>query len=128
MAQIPAQLKYTIEHEWIKIEGDQGIVGITDFAQKALGDIVFIEVPEVGSNIQKGNSFGVVESIKSVSDLFAPLSGIVTEINSDLVGSPENCNTDPYGAWMIKIRISNTSEISHLLSPEQYAEFCEKNS
>jgi glycine cleavage system H protein len=121
---IPANLKYTKEHEWTLIEGDTLTVGITDFAQSALGDIVFVEVPEVGSDLKIGSTFGVVESIKSVSDLYAPVTGEVIAKNSDIEGSPEKINEDAYGSWLIKVKIKNSSEIDNLLSPEQYQEFC----
>lgn len=121
---IPANLKYTKEHEWTLIEGDTLTVGITDFAQSALGDIVFVEVPEVGSDLQAGSTFGVVESIKSVSDLYAPVTGEVVAKNTDIEGSPEKINEDAYGSWLIKVKIKNSSEIENLLTPEQYQEFC----
>lgn len=121
---IPANLKYTKEHEWVLVEGDTATVGITDFAQSALGDIVFVEVPEVGSDLKIGSTFGVVESIKSVSDLYAPITGEVVSKNSDVEGSPEKINSDAYGAWLIKVKVKDSSEINNLLSPEQYQEFC----
>lgn len=121
---IPANLKYTKEHEWILIEGDTATVGITDFAQSALGDIVFLEVPEVGTSLNSGSTFGVVESIKSVSDLYAPITGEVTAKNSDLEGSPERINEDAYGSWLIKVKIKDASELNNLLSAEQYQDFC----
>lgn len=121
---IPANLKYTKEHEWALVEGDVVTVGITDFAQSALGDIVFLEVPDVGSELKSGNTFGVVESIKSVSDLYAPVSGEVVAKNSDLEGSPEKINSDAYGSWLIKVKVKNTAELNNLLTPEQYTEFC----
>lgn len=121
---IPANLKYTKEHEWVLVEGDTATVGITDFAQSALGDIVFVEVPEVGSDLKIGSTFGVVESIKSVSDLYAPISGEVVAKNSDVEGSPEKINQDAYGSWLIKVKMKDNSEINNLLSSEQYQEFC----
>jgi glycine cleavage system H protein len=121
---IPANLKYTKEHEWALIEGDTVTVGITDFAQSALGDIVFLEVPDVGSEVKVGSTFGVVESIKSVSDLYAPVTGEVVAKNSDLEGSPERINEDAYGSWLIKVKVKNSSELDQLMSPEQYQEFC----
>lgn len=121
---IPANLKYTKEHEWALVEGDTVTVGITDFAQSALGDIVFLEVPDVGSELKLGNTFGVVESIKSVSDLYAPVSGEVVAKNSDLEGSPEKINSDAYGSWLIKVKVKNTAELNNLLTAEQYTEFC----
>ena len=121
---IPAELKYTKDHEWAKIEGDQATIGITDFAQSALGDIVFVELPEVGKTLSHHQAFGVVESIKSVSDLYSPVSGTVIEINSGLVNSPELCNAEPYsGAWMIKVKLSNLKEIDSLLSASDYSNF-----
>jgi glycine cleavage system H protein len=121
---IPANLKYTKEHEWALVEGETVTVGITDFAQSALGDIVFVEVPEVGSDLKLGSTFGVVESIKSVSDLYSPVTGEVTAKNSDIEGSPEKINQDAYGSWLIKVKIKNSAEINNLLTAEQYQEFC----
>ena len=121
---IPANLKYTKEHEWALVEGDTVTVGITDFAQSALGDIVFVEVPDVGTDLKNGSTFGVVESIKSVSDLYAPISGEVVAKNSDVEGSPEKINQDAYGSWLIKVKIKDNSEINKLLTAEQYQEFC----
>ena len=121
---IPAELKYTKDHEWMKIEGDTAIIGITDFAQSALGDIVFVELPEVGKTLNHHQTFGVVESIKSVSDLFSPVAGTILEINNDLINAPELCNAEPYGnAWMIKIKLSNPSEVNSLLSASDYQNF-----
>ena len=118
---IPAELKYTKDHEWTKIEGDVAVIGITDFAQSALGDIVFVELPETGKSLDHHQTFGVVESIKSVSDLYSPLAGTVLEVNKDLINSPELCNAEPYGsAWMIKIKLSNPSEVNALLSASDY--------
>ena len=122
--QIPANLKYTKEHEWALIEGDTVTVGITDFAQSALGDIVFVEVPDVGSDLKIGATFGVVESIKSVSDLYSPISGEVIAKNTDIEGSPEKINQDAYGSWLIKVKMNNSAETQNLLSAEQYQEFC----
>ena len=121
---IPANLKYTKEHEWILIEGDVATIGITDFAQSALGDIVFLETPAVGTKLDTGATFGVVESIKSVSDLYVPVSGEVVAKNEDLEGSPEGINSDAYGSWLIKVKMSNTSEVSNLLSAADYENFC----
>ena len=124
MANIPSELKYTKDHEWTKIEGDVAIIGITDFAQSALGDIVFVELPEVGKTLGTHQTFGVVESIKSVSDLFSPLAGTVLEVNKDLVNAPERCNTEPYGnAWMIKVKLTNPSEENSLISASDYQNF-----
>jgi glycine cleavage system H protein len=121
---IPANLKYTKEHEWTLIDGDTVSVGITDFAQSALGDIVFLEVPEVGSELKAGTTFGVVESIKSVSDLYAPISGEVIAKNSEVEGSPEKINQDAYGSWLIKVKVKNTGDLQNLMTAEQYQEFC----
>src|SRR5690606_10228160 len=113
-------LKYTKEHEWALVEGDVITVGITDFAQSALGDIVFVEIPEVGSEISLGSTFGVVESIKSVSDLYAPVTGEVVAKNNDVEGSPEKINQDSYGSWLIKVKVKNSTDLDNLLTPEQY--------
>jgi glycine cleavage system H protein len=124
MSNVPANLKYTKEHEWALVEGDVVTVGITDFAQSALGDIVFLEVPEVGAELKLGTTFGVVESIKSVSDLYAPVTGEVIAKNSDLEGTPEKINEDAYSSWLIKVKIKDQSELSGLMSSAQYQEFC----
>ena len=124
MTNIPTELKYTKDHEWVKSEGDTAIIGITDFAQSALGDIVFVELPEAGKLLNNNQTFGVVESIKSVSDLFSPLSGTVIETNNEVVNAPELCNVEPYGnAWLIKIKLSNPAEINSLLSASDYQNF-----
>jgi len=121
---IPTELKYTKDHEWAKIEGDVATIGITDFAQSALGDIVFVELPEAGKTLTAHQTFGVVESIKSVSDLYSPVSGTVLEVNSSLPDAPELCNAEPYaGAWMIKVKLSNLSELTSLLSATDYQNF-----
>lgn len=125
-SQIPENLKYTKEHEWALIEGDTVTVGITDFAQSQLGDIVFVELPEVGTELELNSTFGVVESIKSVSDLYAPISGEVIEINEDLVDSPEKCNEAPYESWFIKLKVTNTDDLNELLDPKSYQEVCEE--
>ena len=124
----PEDLKYSKEHEWTKTEGDVVTIGITDFAQSALGDIVFVEVPEVGTSVEKGASFGVVESIKSVSELYSPVSGEVVESNGDLDGTPESINSDAYGSWMVRIKISNPSELDELMDASAYAEYCQNAS
>ncbi len=121
---IPGNLRYTKEHEWALVEGNTVTVGITDFAQSSLGDIVFLEVPEVGSELKKGSTFGVVESIKSVSDLYSPVSGEVLAKNSDLESSPEKINQDAYGSWLIKVKIKDINNLQDLLTPAQYQEFC----
>ncbi len=118
---IPAELKYTKDHEWIKIEGDIATVGITDFAQGELGDIVYVEVETLDETLDKDEVFGTVEAVKTVSDLFLPLSGEIVEFNEALEDEPEKVNTDPYGeGWMIKIKISNPSEIDDLMSDADY--------
>lgn len=120
---IPSELKYTKDHEWIRIEGDIAVVGITDFAQGELGDIVYVEVETVDENLEKDAVFGTVEAVKTVSDLFLPLSGEIIEFNGDLEDAPEKVNSDPYGeGWMIKIRIGNTAEVRNLLSAADYKE------
>lgn len=121
---IPSDLKYTDDHEWAKIEAGEATIGITDFAQASLGDIVFVELPEVGTELEKGGTFGVVESIKSVSDLYSPLSGEVIAINEELEGSPENCNSDAYGAWIIKLKMSHPEQVQELMSAEDYEKHC----
>jgi glycine cleavage system H protein len=124
MANIPADLKYTREHEWAKKDGDRVRVGITEYAQEQLGDVVFVELPKVGAKVTAHSAFGVVESVKAVSDLFAPLSGDVVEINAALTKTPELVNRDPYGqAWMIVVKPSNAGEWDGLLSAKQYEEF-----
>jgi len=118
---IPAELKYTKDHEWAKIENDTVLVGITDYAQSELGDVVYVELPEEGSEVKQGDSFGTIEAVKAVSDLYAPLSGKVLEVNTALEDAPETINQDPYGAgWMIKIQISDPSEINNLLDSAGY--------
>ena len=120
---IPADLKYTKEHEWIKVDGDVATVGITDFAQGELGDIVYVEIETEGETLSAEEVFGTVEAVKTVSDLFMPLSGEVTEFNQGLEADPEAVNRDPYGdGWMIKIKISDASEIDGLLSADAYKE------
>ncbi len=121
MNNIPADLKYTKDHEWIKVEGDKATIGITHFAQSELGDIVYVDVDTVGDEIGKEEVFGSVEAVKTVSDLFMPVSGEVLEFNEALEDEPEKVNSDPYNAgWMIKISISNSEELNDLLSPEAY--------
>ena len=119
----PADYKYTKEHEWLKVEGNSGTIGITDHAQESLGDIVFVELPKVGSEIAAGKTFGSVESVKAVSDLFAPVSGTVTAVNETLNTSPEQVNKDAHAAWMIKITFKDPSEANQLLSAGDYEKF-----
>jgi glycine cleavage system H protein len=120
---VPAELKYTKDHEWAKIEGDVAIVGITDYAQSELGDIMYVELPSVGTTVEAGKPFGTIEAVKAASDLYAPLSGEVIEVNDSLNDSPETVNNDPYGdGWMVKIKLSNPDEANELLTKEQYEE------
>lgn len=122
---IPAQLRYTKDHEWAQLQGDVVTVGITDFAQSNLGDIVFVELPDEGKELDENATFGVVESIKSVSDLFSPLAGTVIAKNSDVESSPELLNNDPYANWMIKIKLSDASTFDSLLSAADYENCCQ---
>jgi len=118
---IPAELKYTKDHEWVRIEGDIATVGITEFAQSELGDIVYVEIETVGETIAQEEIFGSIEAVKTVSDLFMPISGEILEFNEELDGNPELVNSDPYGAgWMVKVKISDLSEIENLLDSEAY--------
>src|SRR5437764_13126346 len=119
----PADFKYTKEHEWIKVEGNTATIGITTYAQDSLGDIVFVELPKVGAELSAGKTFGSVESVKAVSDLYAPASGTVTEINGELATAPEKINKDAHGSWMIKITLKNPSELNSLLSATDYEKF-----
>ena len=120
---IPQELKYTKDHEWVRIEGDVATVGITDFAQGELGDIVYVEVETVDETLEREEIFGTVEAVKTVSDLFLPLSGEIIEFNESLEDEPEKVNTDPYGAgWMVKIRFSDASQVEELLSAQEYSE------
>jgi len=119
----PKDLKYTREHEWIKVDGTTAMVGITDYAQKSLGDIVFVELPKSGTELTAGKSFGSVESVKAVSDLYAPASGTVIEVNQELTTAPEKINADAHGAWMIKLKLKDPSELKALLSAEDYEKF-----
>lgn len=117
----PAELRYTKDHEWIKMEGNVATIGITDFAQRELGDIVYVEVETVGQALEAGAVFGTVEAVKTVSDLFLPVSGTITEFNAGLNGSPESVNTDPYGAgWMIRMTVSNPEDVAGLMDAAAY--------
>ncbi|MEJ2536692.1 MAG: glycine cleavage system protein GcvH [Calditrichia bacterium] len=121
--QIPGNLKYTKDHEWAKIEGNIATIGITDFAQSELGDIVYVELPEVGAQTKQGESFGTIEAVKAVSDMFSPLTGEVAEVNTGLSDKPEVINKDPYGdGWIIKIKFSNKTEVDNLLDKSKYEE------
>ena len=118
----PAELKYTKDHEWMVMEGDIAVIGISDFAQDALGDVVFINLPEVGDTVTAGESFGDVESVKAVSDVNSPVTGVIVAVNEDLADSPENLNSDPYGSWIIKVE--QISETEELLDAAAYEAFC----
>jgi glycine cleavage system H protein len=123
MASYPAGLKYTKDHEWTRLSGQTATIGITSYAKDQLGDVVFLELPEVGAQVEKGKPFGVVESTKAVSELFAPVSGKVTRVNQALVEAPETINDDPYEkGWMVEIELSNPADAAELLSAEQYEE------
>ena len=118
---VPAELKYTKEHEWIRVEGEEAVVGITDYAQSQLGDIVFVECETVGDALEAGETFGTVEAVKTVSDLFLPVAGEVLEFNEELEGEPELVNKDPYGkGWIVKIKISDETELDGLLNADAY--------
>jgi glycine cleavage system H protein len=117
----PATFKYTKDHEWIDLAGDRGKVGITDYAQQQLGDVVYLDLPDIGTKLRAGQSFGSIESVKAVSELFAPVSGEVVEVNQALKGKPETVNSDPHGSWMIVLKLSDPGETASLLDQAQYA-------
>ena len=122
--EFPKELKYTKEHEWIRVEGDTGTVGITDYAQHALGDVVFAELPKKGADVTQHKGAGVVESVKSVSDVFAPVSGKVSDANDKVAGNPELINKSPYGdGWMFKVRLKDKGELNALMNADQYAKY-----
>jgi glycine cleavage system H protein len=118
----PADCKYTKDHEWIKVDGDTGRVGITDYAQKQLGDVVYLDLPQVGRSLNVGESFGTVESVKAVSELYSPVSGVVTAVNSALADKPEKVNSDPHASWMIEVTLASPSELDALMAAEQYSD------
>ncbi len=121
--QVPQELSYTEDHEWVAMDSDVGTVGITDYAQSELGDIVFVELPEVGQTLRKGERVGTVEAVKTVEEIYAPLSGEVVEVNESLEADAEQVNKEPYGAgWIVRIRCSDQDELAELLSPRDYAE------
>ena len=125
--EIPQGLRYSREHEWVAVEDNSATIGITDYAQEQLGDVVYVELPEVGASVTKDEPFGVVESVKAVSDIFAPVSGTVTEINGPLADSPETVNEDPYGdAWIIRVEMSDTGELEGLMNAAEYQKFVEE--
>src|SRR5438309_10056431 len=119
----PTDRRYTREHEWIQVNGNSANIGITDYAQQSLGDIVFVETPKIGAELTAGKTFGTVESVKAVSDLFAPASGTVTEVNGDLATAPEKINKDANGTWMLKMTLKNAAELNSLLSAADYEKF-----
>ena len=121
---IPTEIKYTKEHEWISLNGEVAMIGITDHAQSQLGDIVFVELPDVDSEINQNDTFGVIEAVKTVADLFAPVKGLIIELNSSLEDSPDLINSDPYGAgWIIKVKVSDSNQYDDLMSSDEYEEF-----
>jgi glycine cleavage system H protein len=124
----PAEYKYTKEHEWVKIEGDTGTIGITDYAQNSLGDIVFVELPKMGATLEKGKTFGTVESVKAVSDIYAPVSGTVAAINEELIKSPEKINSDAHAAWIVKVKLTTPGDTSGLMSAADYEKFIAEES
>ncbi len=125
--EIPSQLRYSHEHEWVAVEDNIATIGITDYAQQQLGDVVYIELPKVGTQLTKDEAFGVVESVKAVSDIYAPVSGTVTEVNVDLPSSPETVNEDPYGdAWMVRVEMSDPAELDDLMTAAEYERFIEE--
>ena len=126
--EFPEDLKYTREHEWVSIEGAVATIGITDHAQEQLGDVVFVELPTVGDRVEKADAFGVVESTKAVSDVYAPLSGEVAEVNDDLPDNPELINEDPYGdGWMVKIALGDKADLDELMTADEYRKFIEES-
>ena len=124
MANVPEDLHYSKDHEWVRVEGDQAIIGVTDYAQDSLGDVVYVELPKLGDEFAANESFGSVESVKAVSEVFTPVSGEVVQINEALADEPEKVNSDPYGAgWMIRVRMSSSGEVDSLLSAAEYEDF-----
>jgi glycine cleavage system H protein len=118
----PTAYKYTKDHEWLDVSGDRASVGITDYAQQQLGDVVYLELPQVGTTLKQGQSFGTIESVKAVSELYSPVSGAVVEVNTALKDKPETVNTDPHTSWMIRLKINDPREVSELLDATQYAD------
>lgn len=129
MANTPEDNRYAKSHEYIHVEGDTGTIGITDYAQKELGDVVFVELPKVGSQLEMGDELGSIESVKAVSELFSPVTGEVTEVNEALADKPELVNTDPYGdGWMVKVKLSDATEADELMGAEEYEEYVQRES
>lgn len=122
----PAELKYTKEHEWLRVEGDTGTIGITDFAQQQLGDVVYVELPDVGSTMTAGQVFGTIESVKAVSELFAPVTGVVVETNASIKDRPDHVNSKPHETWMVKVRLTNSSELASLMDAGAYEQLIQK--
>jgi glycine cleavage system H protein len=118
----PADYKYTKDHEWIRVTGETGQVGITDYAQKQLGDVVYLDLPQVGRTLKVGESFGTVESVKAVSELYSPVSGVVTAVNSALAEKPEKVNSDPHASWMIEVKLASPGDLDPLMGADQYAD------
>jgi glycine cleavage system H protein len=124
MANVPEDLHYSKDHEWVRVDGDQAIIGITDYAQNSLGDVVYVELPKADEEFAANEPFGSVESVKAVSEVFTPITGVVASINESLADEPETVNSDPYGAgWMIRVRMSNPSEVDSLLTAAEYEDF-----
>jgi glycine cleavage system H protein len=123
MMNFPKNLKYSDDHEWVRVEGDEAVIGITDFAQSELGDVVYLELPSVGDEVSKGDAFGTIEAVKTVSDMLAPVSGEIIAVNEDLNDSPEDVNKEPYESWLVKIKMSDPSETEDLMDAEAYEEF-----
>ncbi len=119
----PKNLKYSDDHEWVRVEGDEAVIGITDFAQSELGDVVYLELPTVGDEVSKGDAFGTIEAVKTVSDMLAPVSGEIIAVNEDLNDSPEDVNKEPYESWLVKIKLSDPSETEDLMDAEAYEKF-----
>jgi glycine cleavage system H protein len=127
MSDIQEGLLYTSEDEWIRVDGDKAIIGLTDYAQDSLSDIVYVELPEVGDTISEGDSFGVVESVKAAADMFMPIDGEILGVNDDLIDAPEILNSDPYGAgWLIKIAIHDANQLDNLMDPKAYSDYCDQ--
>jgi glycine cleavage system H protein len=129
MANVPEDLHYSKDHEWVRVDGDQAIIGITDYAQDSLGDVVYVELPKVNDEFAANESFGSVESVKAVSEVFTPVAGVVAKINESLADEPEKVNSDPYGeGWMIRLRMANPGEVDSLLTAAEYEDFTKAES
>jgi glycine cleavage system H protein len=129
MANVPEDLHYSKDHEWVRVDGDQAIIGITDYAQESLGDVVYVELPKAGEEFAANESFGSVESVKAVSEVFTPIAGVVAKINESLADEPEKVNSDPYGeGWMVRLRMANPGEVDSLLTAAEYEDFTKAES